>query len=45
VWCNPFLILLSEYGGGGHESAGTVQMPDEESDKKIAEIIEKLKES
>ncbi len=31
--------------GGGHDSAGTVQMSDEGAEKIIPEIIEKLKES
>ncbi|MCL2604977.1 MAG: exopolyphosphatase [Defluviitaleaceae bacterium] len=34
--------LLLGYGGGGHKQVGTCQVPYEESDKVIAELIEKL---
>ncbi|MBI4286587.1 MAG: exopolyphosphatase [Chloroflexi bacterium] len=36
--------LLAEYGGGGHPGAGTCQIPDEEADVKIAEIVARLRE-
>lgn len=32
-------MLLAHYGGGGHRGAGTCQLPLEEADGKIAEII------
>jgi nanoRNase/pAp phosphatase (c-di-AMP/oligoRNAs hydrolase) len=35
--------LLLKYGGGGHSQVGTCQVPYEEADKIIAEIIEKCK--
>ena len=35
--------LLLSYGGGGHRQVGTCQVPCEEADKVIAEIIAKLK--
>ncbi len=35
--------LMAEYGGGGLTGAATCQLPDEEADSKIAEIIERLK--
>jgi nanoRNase/pAp phosphatase (c-di-AMP/oligoRNAs hydrolase) len=34
--------MLREYGGGGHKGAGTTQIPAEEADAKIQEIIDKL---
>jgi len=34
-------VLLS-YGGGGHKQVGTCQVPYDESDETIAELIEKL---
>ena len=37
--------FLAEYGGGGHEGAGTVQFPDEKADELIPEIIGKLKQN
>ncbi len=36
--------LCKEYGGGGHEGAGTVQLENETADEKIREIIERLKD-
>ncbi|MCT4618321.1 MAG: exopolyphosphatase [Marinisporobacter sp.] len=36
-------IMLS-YGGGGHKNAGTCQIPHEQVDKVLAEVIEKLKD-
>lgn len=36
--------FLAAYGGGGHEGAGTVQIPNERTDKLVPEIIEKLKQ-
>ena len=35
--------LLAEYGGGGLPGAATCQLPDEEADTKIAEIVARLK--
>jgi len=35
--------LLAGYGGGGHKGAGTCQLPLKEADKKIAEIIARMK--
>lgn len=32
-----------EYGGGGHSAAGTCQVPNEDSDKLLVEVVEKLK--
>ena len=37
-------MLCAEYGGGGHEGAGTCQFKLEEADAKIEEIIARLKE-
>jgi nanoRNase/pAp phosphatase (c-di-AMP/oligoRNAs hydrolase) len=34
--------VLLTYGGGGHKQVGTCQIPYEESDRVIAELIEKL---
>ncbi len=36
-------MLLARYDGGGHRGAGTCQLPLEEADAKIAEIIESIK--
>lgn len=36
--------LMAEYGGGGHRGAATCQLPNDVADKKIAEIVERLKE-
>ncbi len=35
--------LLSLYGGGGHAGAGTAQLPGDEADAKIAEIVANIK--
>ena len=35
--------LLLSYGGGGHHQVGTCQVPYEDADRIIAEIIEKVK--
>ncbi len=35
--------LLAEYGGGGHQGAGTAQIPADQADEKIPEIIDRLK--
>jgi hypothetical protein len=35
--------LMSDYGGGGHAGAGTCLLPAAEADRKIAEILERLK--
>jgi len=35
--------LAARYGGGGHRGAGSVPLPVDEADEKIAEIIEELK--
>lgn len=37
--------LMAEYGGGGLPGAATCQLPDEDADVKIAEIVERLKEN
>ncbi|MBR1680828.1 exopolyphosphatase [bacterium] len=34
--------LMSEHGGGGHRNAGTCQVPHEQADKVIEDILEKL---
>lgn len=36
--------LMAEYGGGGLQGAATCQLPDEDADARIAEIIKRLKE-
>jgi nanoRNase/pAp phosphatase (c-di-AMP/oligoRNAs hydrolase) len=36
--------LMLKYGGGGHLNAGTCQVPHEEADRVLSEIIEALKE-
>jgi nanoRNase/pAp phosphatase (c-di-AMP/oligoRNAs hydrolase) len=36
--------MLLHYGGGGHHQVGTCQVPNEDADKIIAEIIEKVKQ-
>ena len=36
--------LLLCYGGGGHKQVGTCQVPYEDADRIIAEIVEKLKQ-
>jgi len=36
--------LLLQYGGGGHSKVGTCQVPYEEADRIIEEIIKKVKE-
>jgi hypothetical protein len=38
-------MLCREYGGGGHEGAGTCQLKKEESEAKIAEIIKRLNDA
>ena len=35
--------LMSEYGGGGHEAAGTCQLDTDKADALISEIVNKLK--
>ncbi|MCL2128954.1 MAG: exopolyphosphatase [Treponema sp.] len=35
--------LLLKYGGGGHQKVGTCQVPYDEADQAIAEIVEKCK--
>jgi len=37
--------LLLKYGGGGHTQVGTCQVPYEDADKVLAEIITALKNS
>jgi nanoRNase/pAp phosphatase (c-di-AMP/oligoRNAs hydrolase) len=37
--------LMRSYGGGGHEAAGTCQVPYEEADKTIKEIVAAFKTS
>lgn len=36
--------LMREYNGGGHQAAGTCQVPYEDADKVIAKIVEKMKQ-
>lgn len=36
--------LMLKYGGGGHMNAGTCQVPHEDADRILAEIIEAIKE-
>lgn len=36
--------LMLKYGGGGHRNAGTCQVPNEDSERILAEIIEALKD-
>lgn len=35
--------LMLSYGGGGHFNAGTCQVPNEQADQILSEVIEKLK--
>ena len=35
--------LMSEYGGGGHKGVGTTQLPANVAEKRIAEIVQRLK--
>ena len=37
--------MLSEYGGGGHDGAGTCQLDPSEADEKIEEIINRLNQA
>ena len=37
--------LLSHYGGGGHQGAGSCRVPDEKVDKVLTEIMKALKKS
>lgn len=34
--------LMLEYGGGGHEAAGTCQVPNDLADAKLAEIVDRI---
>ena len=34
---------MLSYGGGGHMNAGTCQVPNEDAEKLLIEIIEKIK--
>jgi oligoribonuclease NrnB/cAMP/cGMP phosphodiesterase (DHH superfamily) len=36
--------LMAEYGGGGHAAAATCQLPYDEVDEKLAEIVDKINE-
>jgi nanoRNase/pAp phosphatase (c-di-AMP/oligoRNAs hydrolase) len=36
--------LLLSYGGGGHRQVGTCQVPYDDADKIIAEVLEKIKQ-
>jgi nanoRNase/pAp phosphatase (c-di-AMP/oligoRNAs hydrolase) len=36
-------FLLREYGGGGHEAAGTCQIPYEDADRVIGELVAKFR--
>lgn len=35
--------LMLKYGGGGHDRAGTCQVPNEDADRVLAELISKMK--
>lgn len=35
--------LMASFGGGGHRGAGTCQLPLDQADEKIAQIIERIK--
>jgi nanoRNase/pAp phosphatase (c-di-AMP/oligoRNAs hydrolase) len=37
--------LMAEYGGGGHDSAGTCQVDNDRADAVIDEIIERVRET
>ena len=41
---NPVAIgeIMLSYGGGGHFNAGTCQVPNEDADRLLQEVIEKL---
>lgn len=42
--CNADIgSLMLRYGGGGHAAAGTCQVPNEEAEERMAEIITELK--
>ena len=34
--------LCLKYGGGGHNAAGTCQVPNDQSDKTLKDLIEKI---
>ena len=34
--------LMLEYGGGGHEAAGTCQVPNEDADRVLGELIQRI---
>ena len=34
--------LMLSYGGGGHENAGTCQVPNDQADKVLTELIGKI---
>ena len=34
--------LMLEYGGGGHEAAGTCQVPNDQAEKVLAELIKRI---
>jgi len=36
--------LMLKYGGGGHENAGTCQIPNEDVDKILPEVVKKINE-
>jgi nanoRNase/pAp phosphatase (c-di-AMP/oligoRNAs hydrolase) len=33
---------MLEYGGGGHDAAGTCQVPNEDADRVLGELIAKI---
>lgn len=37
--------LMLSYGGGGHTAAGTCQVPNEDAERVVREVVEKLRES
>ena len=34
--------LMLEYGGGGHEAAGTCQVPNEDAERVLGELIARI---
>ena len=33
---------MLQYGGGGHQAAGTCQVPNDEADARLAEIVARI---
>jgi nanoRNase/pAp phosphatase (c-di-AMP/oligoRNAs hydrolase) len=34
--------LMLEYGGGGHEAAGTCQVPNEDAERVLGELVQRI---